>query len=434
MTKQRSLGAAVSPLSWAFVAVACMVALAGCSGVKKCKQGEAGCIGGPCESGSSCDFDLTCVSGANLCGKPAGDKIDFGTCMQGEPGCYGGGCDNGKCDEGFTCVNNTCMPESVNPGDGDGDGGEPDAGGPTCTDMCMESDPDAVCTTDTKECVNFCAVPEDGILPGSLADDRDPPIFCAKQKDSDPDLTFADVCKRRCELQCRLQDWFCGDAGKCAPGYCDGPDIQVQCLADCTEGDDEKKLACLQDSCQTTRATGCLDTKCPGDKPPQCAGVSCTNDASKCTALMDGWCDDGDTFGTKPVPGEPVNTDSNLCKWGTDCADCGPRYGEDKSTNIPQGELCNYNSACAGHIRTGQGATQTVDLTRNEAWCLELTAVQAGVWRCMPDASGKTANGSPETCPDGYMKRTLQDANMQDIVINGITVQVCIPNCGIPQP
>jgi hypothetical protein len=418
MTKQRW---------WAALAIACAVVVAGCSGVEKCSQGERGCIGGPCESNDSCSFDLECVQGA-VCGKPAGDdKHDFGTCMQGEDGCFGGGCNAGKCSEGFTCTANECVPSGGNVGDGDGDG---DGDGPSCSSMCEEED--AVCTTDTNECFNFCSVPADGILPGDLAKNKPEPVFCFKRQETDPDITFEQACRNRCKLQCQRQDWFCGDGAECEPAFCEGADVLTKCQQDCAEGDDAAKLTCIQDSCHAARGTECRDTVCP-DGAPECPDtVLCQNNAEKCgNLLFDGWCDDGDTFGTKPIPGEPVNTDSNLCPWGNDCADCGPRYkksADDKGpVNLKQGELCNYNSSCDGHKRITLNNEVVVDLETNESWCLELTAVQSGVWRCMPDASGEG-----ETCPDGYKQRVLQNASGQDIMVGETKVQVCIPECGDP--
>ena len=90
------------------------------------------------------------------------------------------------------------------------------------------------------------------------------------------------------------------------------------------------------------------------------------------------------------------------------------------------GALCNYNSACEGHIRTGEGVNQRVDLARNESWCLELTAVQEKLLRCLPDASGQG-----ETCPDGYSQITLENPPGTPIVIDGITAKVCVPHCAM---
>jgi hypothetical protein len=405
---------------WAALTVAFAIAVTGCSEVGKCKQGEKGCIGGACSASDPCSFDLTCVPGAGLCGKPAGnDKVDFGSCMLGEAGCFGGGCKDGSCAAGFKCMNNVCMPSTGgNVGDGDGDG-DADAGGPTCTDTCMETDPDAVCTTDKGTCVNFCEVPD--VLPGTLAEPRPSPT-CSAIKPDDPALTFDELCKRRCQFDCRNRGWFCGSGDKCEPGACDKPEVLVACHTECdTESD---PLKCVLGACEENMRKGCAETTCTGGAP-NCTGVKCSNNcvfSNGMSANGDGYCDDGDTFHTDPIAGELTYTDSNICQWGTDCSDCGPRMGEDNSRNLPMGALCNYNSACAGHKRNGNQP----DLETNRAWCLELTAVQQKLLRCLPDASGKN-----ETCPDGYSQITLENPPGTPIVIDGITAKACVPHCSM---
>jgi hypothetical protein len=157
---------------------------------------------------------------------------------------------------------------------------------------------------------------------------------------------------------------------------------------------------------------------CPGGTK-SCTDITCRND---CDAAGDGYCDDGDTFHTDPIANERFYTDSNRCDWGTDCSDCGPRMGKDTSRHLPMGALCNYNSACEGHDREGD----TVNLKKNDAWCLELSAVQLDLFRCLPDASGEGEN-----CPDGYSQITLESPPGTPIVIDGVTAKACVPHCAM---
>ncbi len=73
--------------------------------------------------------------------------------------------------------------------------------------------------------------------------------------------------------------------------------------------------------------TDCADC---GPRPPQEDGgstVLCTDD---CIWADDGWCDDGG-------PG----ADFDLCDLGTDCTDCGPRHVDDSGDGSGSGgELC----------------------------------------------------------------------------------------------
>jgi hypothetical protein len=193
---------------------------------------------------------------------------------------------------------------------------------------------------------------------------------------SNPMLSFEEVCKRRCRLQCRRFEQFCPNDFKCPEGRCDLPEIQAECLADCpltTAG--AKDLACLTQRCEDVRVTRCQsDLACPNGGVPDCANLTCTNDCPMGFA-GDGYCDDGDAFSSlKP-----------LCAWGSDCADCGARKGAAPDPGY-WGTVCKYRQNCAGG--TGNPADAA-------AWCVEIDGIP-GLSRCAPDCS------RDQGCPDGF--------------------------------
>jgi hypothetical protein len=171
------------------------------------------------------------------------------------------------------------------------------------------------------------------------------------------------------------------------------------------------------------------DTVCPGGAKTDCpADMVCNND---CIYPGNGFCNDGDVFHTAPTPDADYwETDNDFCGWGTDCNDCGPRQGL-APIHLPLGSQCQYDSNCEGNVQGEfDGGPWTFDLTRNAAWCVELSDVQAGNKRCVPDASG-----DDETCPSGFKLSVLStpdadhDGQPEPIVIGGRTAKACVPAC-----
>ncbi|HEY6882289.1 MAG TPA: hypothetical protein VI299_29865, partial [Polyangiales bacterium] len=103
---------------------------------------------------------------------------------------------------------------------------------PGAKSACGSCEPGALCDEKSKTCVNFCDVPT--VLPGSVPAPE--PIFCEALKTKDmPNpamLNFAEVCRRRCRLNCQRLEQFC-PGYKCPPGSCDGQDVHNKCLQDC---------------------------------------------------------------------------------------------------------------------------------------------------------------------------------------------------------
>lgn len=276
-------------------------------------------------------------------------------------------------------------------------------------DKCSLCAPGDLCIPERNQCQNFCAAPP--IFPGSVAPPT--PIFCTAFKDpakpdENPMLSFAEVCTRRCRLQCQRWEQFCGDY-RCAEGYCDRPEIQATCLADCkpleTGGND---LACLTRSCTDVRFGICDSSlDCPNAVTPDCTNITCTNSCMYDGKGLagDGYCDDGD----------PASAKTADCRWGTDCADCGPRKGTKLEPSYP-GDVCGFNNNCVG------GTGSPVD---SQAWCVALSGVP-GLSRCAPDCSRGQA------CADGFECREAIYRNDQGvlapIVEGGVSSKACFPS------
>jgi hypothetical protein len=330
----------------------CSVVLGGCSEVESCTEGNTpGCLNTTPDSNNRCLFDLVLVDG--LCVKP-------GTASAG--GACGGPCPAG-----------------------------------------------ALCDTQREPpiCVNFCERP--AVLPGSVA----PPeaIYCeaiaTEQVPSPTMLTFAEVCTRRCRLNCQRLAQFC-PGYQCPPGACDGADVQTECLSDCPAVAGANDLACITRECNDSRFARCDGSRtCPNGATPRCSSISCSNE---CTfggkgVTGNGICDDGDAFSSV----------SAQCGWGTDCADCGPRDGTVEPLGGPA-SVCQYTLNCDG----GTGSPDTAG-----AWCVGLSSIP-GLARCAPDCSRGQA------CAPGFScKQALFDQGSgppEQIEAGGFKSSACLPD------
>lgn len=325
-------------------------ALAGCGDVESCLEMDTpGCLNSaPRPSGAPCLYDLVVVNGK--CLKSGGEKTPCGVCEHG-----------------------------------------------------------ALCDEKSKTCVNFCDVPT--VLPGSIPAPE--PIFCEAIKSKDmpnpPMLTFAEVCQRRCRLNCQRLEQFC-PGYKCPPGACDGQDVQNKCLQDCpAPGGGGNDLACLTLKCNDVRFATCTSgLACPNGATPNCARITCTNncqfDGKNVTG--DGYCDDGDTFSSVTAQ----------CAWGSDCVDCGPRMDQEVLGNL--GDLCQYHLNCLG----GTGSPDTAG-----AWCVtQSTPALNMASRCMPDCS------RTQGCAPGFLCRSITitqaDGSAAPVMAGGYSSQACLPD------
>ena len=253
-------------------------------------------------------------------------------------------------------------------------------GGPQ--DFCTSCDGGELCVPELNECVPFCEAASP--LPGSI----DPPeaIFCEATRDpsmpnTNPMLSFEEVCRRRCRLQCQRREQFCttsaGAAFDCAQNACEGPEVLAQCALDCPPtAAGANDLACLTRRCNDVRLSRCDSALCPTGYSASCQNVTCTNDCSiqGGGGAADGECDDGD----------PASALTALCRWGSDCTDCGPRRGAPPPSTL--GSVCAFGVNCDG----GTGSPSTAD-----AWCIGLDKIP-GLARCAPDCS------RGQECADGF--------------------------------
>jgi len=336
----------------------------GCGEVDHCPAGSLRCLGGRCDN-RSCDFDLVCAArptGDELCGrKLKGGRYDFGGKGSGEA-------------------------TPLAPLDPD----------------CHCSAP-AVCAADTGECVNYCETatptPHSGTPPEV--------IFCEHIEGMEAPLSFAEICKRQCRINCQRWSQFCGFT--CAADFCDSQDVQAQCATTCPESAGNREV-CLTRSCNSARDATCASVSCPDTRQPgNCQNVTCRNTCGPNNSgdwTGDGECDDGDLY----------SATSAACEWGSDCVDCGPRTGPAQVAQ-PQGGLCAFHTNCIGYSPI---------IANNHAWCLRLDDVQPNLSRCVPDCSEGTS------CLPGYQCVNVVDDQGNPITdATGSTGQACLPMmCG----
>jgi hypothetical protein len=323
-------------------------ALAGCSDVESClERSELGCLNStPRPDGGGCLFGLVVVDG--ICQKSGTSNTKCGPCKAG-----------------------------------------------------------SICNEKTNSCVDFCAKPTQN--PGSVL----PPesIFCeAIATTTTPNpamLTFADVCQRRCRLNCQRLAQFC-PGYQCPAGSCDGADVRTKCAMDCPGANGAATdLACLTRRCNDTRMVRCDNSlSCPNGVAPNCSNIACTNDCmfSGQDVTGDGVCDDGDV----------LSSETAQCDWGSDCTDCGPRQGNE--TFGDPGDICQYTLNCAG----GTGSPDTAG-----AWCVNLNSVP-GVARCMPDCSRGQSCADGFTCRQALFKQA--DGSNAQITAGGFSSSACLPD------
>jgi len=315
-------------------------------------------------------------------------------CQRGSVGCVDGPPDDaGQCQFDLIKRGNRCIAPS---------GSSDPLPQPNPCGSCAAG---TTCTTDQETCVDFCA--ESEIKPGSVASPT--PIRCGGElKDAQTGeryvLSFDETCVADCQLTCRLREWFCTKG--CEADACSKPEVLAECHKRCDA--DSSPLACMQKICNDTRSSGCSnnDSLCGDGEFPDCNKWSCTNTCA--TTRFDGVCDDGDLLSARFAS----------CDFGTDCADCGPRVGEDTSRALLQGDVCGVSEQCQGHDS---------DFSRNEAFCLAVKPGSA-VKRCVLDCSGRK-----DLCPEGTTCTTLNGKGAEGMIgpvrdAKGVEARACLPD------
>ncbi len=332
---------------------------------------------------------LAVVLGLSACAEVEHCKPGAAGCVEGAPN------DAGVCRFDLIARGNRCI--SPNASDAQDNRPQPNPCGP-----CAKG---TTCTTDQEVCLDFCEQTKP--LPGSEAAPE--PIRCGGEiKNAATGETFAlsfeETCRAKCQLDCRARGWFCKTG--CAKDACDQPDVLAACHADCDRTDDP--LSCIQGQCTDKRAQGCnsSDDFCKNGETPDCSAIECKNNCA--STAYDGVCDDGDLFSAA----------FGSCSWGSDCADCGPREGEDFSHELKQGAACSLQEQCAGHF---------ADFAKNEAFCAQVVRGKP-LRRCVLDCSGKD-----ELCPVGTTCTTLRATKPEGgtsplLDVNKVSGRACLPD------
>ncbi len=332
------------------------------------------------------------------------------SCKPGTAGCVEAGPKDGECQFDLVLRNGKCMNPADLDKDEDSGTDEADSGQ---VSACAPCESPALCVPEREECVDFCETPEE--IPGSGREVEQ--ITCGGERDAMDKplvLTFAETCTNTCLLTCRWQNWFCPGAKTDCSAECAKPYVQTDCsLPPGPSGGCLNDLACQRNKCTEVRALGCVAdaTLCPNTMgmAPVCEGITCNNQCKNSMSAQanafDGYCDDGAyTF-----------SDTDLCTFGADCADCGPRNMPERAVDkgkIELGEPCPNSARCAG---------RSSDFDINKSWCLD---VAADVGRCLADCSG-----DDETCPQGFKCTALSNSSGADLIDGrGRRGKVCYPD------
>lgn len=317
-------------------------------------------------------------------------KCEKGTegCLDGEP--FRSGPNEGKCSFGLVVNNNnnTCVED---------DGSEPNGDGSVPT-SCTGCAADEVCSPEDGEtCLSYCDVePELRAV--------NPPATCRDYTGSTVKLLpFATACENACLQYCKRAEIYC-PGFVCDLASCKSPAQMAVCATECPTGDP----TCIALGCEEIRDTSCADFSCPNDTfAKSCTDVRCTD---SCTGnTKDGFCDDG----------EPLSASYDICTFGSDCADCGPRKGT-KGAIAPLGGQCVRDVGCPGFDS---------DFNKTESWCVNVTGTPPSQYACIPNCTGSESD--PNACTEGFACQGLEYSdgtpfvNSSNLQAFGCFPQVC---------
>ncbi len=399
-----------NPFLWLTLTASALL-LTACGDGGLCTRGEIGCActaSNTCNSGATCNSDSMCEEGSS--------------CDPGELGCE---CDDGDtCDEGV-CENDVCVDETCTAGEL---GCACDTGN-TCTDGVCENDvcveqctPGEVgCTCDTGDtCTNgtcesgMCVAP---CTPGELGctcapnDECDEGIcsggFCAVGchpiwgNICNQASSVGEACTWACEIYCQGQQQFCGTP--CSAGFCDpvtGPGVTVcseneqgepatfnEALDFCALFDEAECADYASDTCTPSCATAICEDTCFSEPDVDGNALDWNNDGS---------CDDGG-------PG----ADYDVCLWGTDCGDCGPRLG-DAPACVEVGGCCDYDIKCCDGTTGGAHCLGPEGQAHCRADCTDTGVCDAG-FDCLEIYWNHDLDPSTATIPSGEFGCVPQD-------------------------
>lgn len=257
--------------------------------------------------------------------------------------------------------------------------------------------PEGSLCTEQRTCVDMCVLPS----PLPVVKSAAPACPAVGQ------TTFQAAAIAACSQECIRRGEYCGRG--CDPAvFCTPARAQTALMLVCPTGDP----ACAVTACQNARDKRCEDYNCLGEGTLNCAGITCTSTCPDGLPefLNDGLCDDGDLS----------NASSDVCAWGSDCGDCGPRRGAAPNMDLDLGAICAGGGQCGGDMQDARNAT---------GWCVTVENASLSLQRCVPDCSTTRA------CPAGFMCTALayesngQDVNLVDA--RNLQVRACLPTmCG----
>ena len=156
--------------------------------------------------------------------------------------------------------------------------------------------------------------------------------------------TAIELCVQYCNMFCDNMERYCDNSRCPARGIFCAPEgtVTQTCLSSCNHGDE----SCARAACELEKTYSCNDYAqyCLNDDASCDMNGTCRN---TCKSVDDSECDDG---------GE--HSRYSTCPWGTDCNDCGVRYGGPPPCSAI-GCDCGRNGDCCGFLF---GLSYCVDL------------------------------------------------------------------------
>ncbi len=177
--------------------------------------------------------------------------------------------------------------------------------------------------------------------------------------------TAVELCMQYCNMFCDNLERFC-DSSRCPARdiFCaaDGTITQT-CLSSCNDGD----VSCTRAVCEFEKTFSCADYAqyCLNGDATCDMGGTCRD---TCNTPYDMECDDGGE-------GSLYST----CAWGTDCSDCGPRYGDPPPCSAIGCDCASNGDCCGWHF----GLTYCVDFGDGFRNCYA-TCTSPGSGECDP--------------------------------------------------
>ncbi|MET0341092.1 MAG: hypothetical protein ABW252_08815 [Polyangiales bacterium] len=321
---------------------------------------------------------------------------EIDNCKVGEDGCLGGlPLEDLTCRYDLVLDTSTGVctePDDVTGGDDDDDAID----GPPLPNPC-KCTANQVCQTDGS-CVDLCLVPNAVVNKPSFPQCRS------------TSYSFQEAAIAGCQQACGRRAAICGEA--CDPATACSAATALAWLA-AVDPACAGNTECAMKRCEEVRDRPCAAQACLGGGAPNCTNVTCENNCVSDgeSFNLDGVCDDGDLS----------NAVSAICRWGSDCGDCGPRRGPAPAAVKKLGEQC---------IDPYQCGAPYADFSAVPGWCVPLDD-SATLEHCVPDCTMP-----PHSCPESFdcqrLRFTDESGKEENIRDNANNVaRACFPTqCG----